>query len=430
VTLPNVFGADLTPFVPPLYQGCGVFIYPGQAELDLDIALGASTGAAVCAVPREEPATLVCATGAPSRETTAGELCDATTLLTSVLVAYDLVPGPAGPPGPPGPAGAVGATGAIGPSGPIGPTGLTGEFTVPQVGTGEFSELLRALAAILGDVFGPFSPLEGPAGAGGEGPLPAPRAPLPAPQRTVEPGGTANFPVIPGSVADPKATVVPTAFPPPVDIRPRFKPPDIADAVQTILGLILRERRADELRDAQRRQRDIERLRLEQLQQVALLVRSQHTPATAPPPAAGTEVAMPFGQMGGGLNFNLPGTQTVGGGSGSGFFDALFQNAPAILQQLGLGPQGPSILPFPGPQQGPTIDFPGTAMDISIGQAAQAGAGMFRSTMQRIVPVPEISVIGPDGKCHTWLHARPKGWKINRANVSGRRSRRHHHHRP
>jgi len=41
-------------------------------------------------------------------------------------------------------------------------------------------------------------------------------------------------------------------------------------------------------------------------------------------------------------------------------------------------------------------------------------------------PVNKVQVMGPDGKCHTWLHATPKGWKINATNVSGRR--RHHHH--
>lgn len=49
---------------------------------------------------------------------------------------------------------------------------------------------------------------------------------------------------------------------------------------------------------------------------------------------------------------------------------------------------------------------------------------LFRQTEARMRPVPEVSLVGPDGKTHTWLHARPIKWRINRVGIVGRRSRR------
>lgn len=108
--------------------------------------------------------------------------------------------------------------------------------------------------------------------------------------------------------------------------------------------------------------------------------------------------------------------QFLGGGRQLQQPASFFPQAP---QQAGLGdflqnlvdPQSPLGQVLPG--------FPG---------GAGAPSGLFRQTMSRLAPVNEFAVIGPDGKCHTWLHAVPRGWKINKSNVTGRR--RHHHHHP
>jgi len=63
------------------------------------------------------------------------------------------------------------------------------------------------------------------------------------------------------------------------------------------------------------------------------------------------------------------------------------------------------------------------------GNGAMAPGGLFRpsTTSMKARPVSKIQVMNPStGRCETWLHAVPKGWKINQSNVSGRR--RHHHH--
>jgi len=52
---------------------------------------------------------------------------------------------------------------------------------------------------------------------------------------------------------------------------------------------------------------------------------------------------------------------------------------------------------------------------------------LFRQTPSgRIRAVNKATIMGPDGKVHFFLHAVPKGFKVNVANVSGRT--RHHHH--
>jgi len=135
--------------------------------------------------------------------------------------------------------------------------------------------------------------------------------------------------------------------------------------------------------------------------------------------------AMPFGQMG----FQAPGWPSVGNQS-SGFWGTVGDIAIGVggtiladwlesmtpgYAETGPGPNGPATQPGGN----------GTVAPPSIAQ--QAGAGFYRQTVARIVPKPEISMIGPEGRIDTWLYARPKGWKINRCNVSGRRHRHHHH---
>jgi len=146
---------------------------------------------------------------------------------------------------------------------------------------------------------------------------------------------------------------------------------------------------------------------------------------------------MPFGQMG------LIDTGSAGGSAGGGWSWPTLPD-PWDLVQTGLGVLGgwlapgaapPSLPQAPTAPQAPPITqngglgvlqehFPG----LFGGGAAAANGGLFKPPMASMKPRPvnKIQVMGPDGKCHTWLHATPKGWKVNASNVSGRR-RRHSH---
>lgn len=133
---------------------------------------------------------------------------------------------------------------------------------------------------------------------------------------------------------------------------------------------------------------------------------------------------MPFGQAG----FTLG---QAGGGFLGGLSGVLEAATPLLTSIFARGGGGAQPGGFPAMPAGfPSamgLTLPGTTPGTALGELFGGGVPpLFRPTMTRIVPVPEFSLIGPDGKCHTWLHARPKGWKINRTNVSGRR-RRHHH---
>ncbi len=126
--------------------------------------------------------------------------------------------------------------------------------------------------------------------------------------------------------------------------------------------------------------------------------------------------------------------------------------APFLLPLFGRGAPAPVFFPSPGPvaQPFPTptqMQLPGgfngvvpirnisdevlgppPQLQLPTGGGSPIGA-LFRMTASgRVRPVNRATILGPDGQCHTFLHATPKGWKVNVSNVSGRR--RHHHHRP
>jgi len=126
-----------------------------------------------------------------------------------------------------------------------------------------------------------------------------------------------------------------------------------------------------------------------------------------------------------------------GGGSGWDVWDAVETGIDILGNWLAPGPSSPSLPQAPTAPQAPPImengglavlqqQFPGLFPGSSA--AAAANGGLFKPPMASMKPRPvnKIQVMGPDGKCHTWLHATPKGWKVNATNVSGRR--RHHHH--
>jgi len=164
---------------------------------------------------------------------------------------------------------------------------------------------------------------------------------------------------------------------------------------------------------------------------------------------------MPYGQMGnagfnwGGGTAGFQGINAQGGfdlpGSGSDmdWWDTL---------QSGIGTLGSNILAAinrpaaPTQQAGVGAVLGGAAGGLAVegiealvnalsqagpssgAMAAAAPGGLFRPPTASMKPRPVnmVQVMGPDGKCHTWLHATPKGWKVNASNVSGRR-RRHSH---
>jgi len=128
-------------------------------------------------------------------------------------------------------------------------------------------------------------------------------------------------------------------------------------------------------------------------------------------------------------------------GQGAGFVDRLFDLGRQALDAF--------TRPVPGLPAGVTTagliptsvirQIPGIVGGLVGGELIESlvggnGGGMptlFKQSMTpsggvRNNPINELTVVGPDGKCHTWLHAVPKGWRVNKANVSGRR--RHHHH--
>ncbi len=367
---------------------------------------------------------------------------------------------PPGPVGPIGPTGAIGATGDIGLTGlqglqgiigpiglqglqgllgllgPRGPRGFPGTLQLPRVGT-EFATLLSILAVQVGRLL--------QSGSRERSSLPARPQPLPVagvPQVQLErvaPGGTLQDPVITGSTADPRGALRPVirgfvfpippgapgipvpapAPPPPPPPAPPIPPATSARArllalLPILLRLLIAERQRRAARDQARRIREISLARRD----------------------AFLSLERSIGRLlGGRMGFGQSG---FFGGLAGGITDILGGLQPFIpvAQQLIGGGRAPTVFPGTGLATQPAGLFPGdpSLLDL-LGFGGGAGAvttpgapgALFRPTASRIVPVGEFAMIGPDGKCHTWLHATPKGWKINKSNVMGRR-RRHHHH--
>jgi len=141
---------------------------------------------------------------------------------------------------------------------------------------------------------------------------------------------------------------------------------------------------------------------------------------------------MPFGQMGymsssggGGGGFDWPSSSDVWdvAQTGIGILGSIFAPGAAPVQI----PAGPTMPQAPPPPSG--VDVAAQLVQYLGGEGITgSGSQLFRPPTASMKPRPvnKVQVMGPDGKCHTWLHATPKGWKVNASNVSGRR--RHHHH--
>ena len=143
---------------------------------------------------------------------------------------------------------------------------------------------------------------------------------------------------------------------------------------------------------------------------------------------------MPFGQIG----F----TDTGGGGSVGGGWDIFSDVITAAGSIFGaggaLGQQLPTQTQFLPPMIPPVVGS--TLGGMAGGALAEllpsllggngngaTGGQLFKPPTASMKPRPvnKIQVMGPDGKCHTWFHATPTGYRVNASNVRGRRKHRH-----
>ncbi len=356
----------------------------------------------------------------------------------AVLAALGDLPGPTGPIGPTGATGETGAIGPIGIQGLQGFAGIPGQFPTSGI---LFADLLRNLAEQVRRLFD-----DDRQSASG-----LPPSPITTIEQTifktiilekVKSGGSISEPVIEGSTSDPSgilrpkfpatpqsSPIVPQQPPTTVPGRPPAGPQTglqkalavASHILSFVLPQLLRERERDFQRDQIRRAQALSELN-KQAVDALFLGLSQ----------AGGNV-VPFGQAG------FMSTQSGGSGFG-GILSAIPDIIGALTGGAGFFPQAAPTQSFVGPLLGAgakTIakNIPGILGGVALGElveglvgggGAGSSGGLFRPTASKVMPVPEITQIGPDGKCHTWLHATPKGWKINKSNVSGRR--RHHHH--
>ncbi len=329
-------------------------------------------------------------------------------LLAELDMAVQGDPGPPGPKGDPGIAGPAGAMGSIG---PIGLTGLAGPMPTAG-GAGWMDFLTSALGAL--QAIWPTSEAPSQLAIPPAPPLPIPTSAMGTTLEVVTPGGTLDMPVIPGSREDPAGI---------------YRPVFLDERYEQVLRELYRLWQLWEARRFAAEQ-------MEAAKETAEAQRQAWLAYYAAVMAARQGGTMPFGQSGNwGMGYQATPRDGGGGWSGDeagGFWGGVGDVAIGIggpmladwLESLlrGFGENGQTTQPQPETQ--PSNGANGAPPPPSIAQ--MAGSRFFHQTTARIVPTNEISMVGPYGKIQTWLHARPKGWKINKSNVSGRR--RHHHH--
>jgi len=262
---------------------------------------------------------------------------------------------------------------------------------------GEFGELLRTILGALGQLRGGR---EQPAGL-----------------EPVAIGGTVNTPVVPGSTADPRGTLRPTAAAfvpkppppsPPAPARPTATQAG-ANIVRVILSLLLQRRQQQALRDAQRRQSEL----------IAAAAAARRTPI------------MGFGQS------SFVGSTSIGpfvGGALGGLAGDAFE---FLLERL-VGDRGivPQPQPFPQLPAFPTFpQLPGQqpAFPPAPGIPGLQGGGPFgaacpslfrdRGSVLSVSPVPWFPMQAPNGKWFFFGHLGAPTF----SKLKGRRK--HHHHR-
>ncbi len=262
---------------------------------------------------------------------------------------------------------------------------------------GEFGELLRTILGALGQLRGGC---EQPAGL-----------------EPVAIGGTVNVPVVPGSTADPRGTLRPTAAafvpkppppPPPAPARPTATQASV-NIVRVLFDFLLRRRQAEALRDAQKRQ----------LELIAAAAAARRSPI------------MGFGQSSfvGPENLGNFGGGLAGGLLGGGIeflLDRLFPPGPVFgvpvpTTQL---PAFPTFPQLPG-QQPAFPAAPGIPGLQGGGPFGNACPQLFRTGTgaMRVSPTPWFPVQAPDGKWFFFGHL----GKPTFSKLKGRRK--HHHHR-
>ncbi len=335
-----------------------------------------------------------------------------------------------------------GATGATGSTGGIGLTGLQG---IPglEPTSASLLDLINSALQALGSLIGPrgdsgipgipglpgiqgiqgIEGIQGDVGPGGGGVIFPP-----APAR-VKAGGTLQAPVIIGSADDPDGllrpifprTPVPASAPPPGPAPTGFEATAALGIQALKLWLAERQRRFQE-RQA-RRARDIwlAQVRIQQVNQQTLfgLLDRRNT-------------SMSFGQSLESI------ARTIGNVAESlaPVLPLFFPPQPApVLQGFPSPPRlDPNFFP-PLPSGGftPVANRPPLSLPAPGGGAMTLGGGgavgeLFKvDALGRVRARNKATIMGPDGQCHFFLKAVPKGWKVNVANVSGRRG--HHHHR-
>lgn len=364
----------------------------------------------------------------------------------------------AGPPGPAGPAGPIGATGTtgtqglVGPSGPqgiqgiqgllgllgrigpIGPVGLRGSMgfmgpagpsgSIPEAGQEGWAGFLQTLAAQLGRFFQRRTslPQSGPTITQQTIIQQAPTTLVDGvPMVTVEPGATIGAPIIQGSTADVSGTIRPAL---PIGPRQRtvIPPPDDASTAAKLarlgvffLDLFNQERHRKFLRDQARRARDIQ-LSTERTWRNFLSAF-----------LGGRE--MGYGQSGlvSMQGQTLPWLPAGGGGGGGGWMGGLTDLVTAFGPVAqGIWGQPPATMPAMAPTG------IGERLEQLMLEGPRGGGSsipqLFKQTASgKMRARRRVQLLGPDGNVHTWLHAVPKGWKVNETNVSGRRKAHHHH---
>jgi len=396
--------------------------------------------------------------------------------------------------GPRGPTGATGATGAAGSIGPQGLQGFSGTSPTADTILGLLNPLVDALPLLQGDrgiqgfqgipgetptqsqlqsliqaaiaALGSLIGATGPAGVQGIPGIPgtsidpnlsvlAAQVARQIGQRTtdvanverVSPGGTVNNPLIVGSAADPAGPIRPVFGIGPgggaVSIPTRTPPPSgppttiqtIAQFLRWIFGRSDQRGINREIFRANRRAAAVALERARAARQQAGVLHALLNRRT--PMGFGQSLGEVFQSLTQGIGSLAPAIQAA-----APFF------APTPNLPAGGGPlQTPSFAPSGGGFS--TAGLPaliggaltgGAAFGLGEGAAMSlfdSGAGggsngsLFKMTPSgKVRAVSKATVMGPDGKCHFFLHATPKGWKVNASNVSGRRPAHHHHRRP
>ncbi len=340
-----------------------------------------------------------------------------------------------------GPRGETGARGATGETGQPGARGFAGDPGLPPTTSSLIALInsaLQALGSLVGER-GEVGPIGGLGGIGPIGPVgpegPAPVVPTPGfPGGRVLAGGTLNFPLILGSEDDPAGVIAPI-FPAAPTFPGQVCPPcptsfleRIGQATLPFLRVIASERQRSFLERQARRIRQIQ-------QANENAARAQRDAVIA----AVRGRAMSFGQTVENIARTIGTIGTELGPLLPIFFPDRFRQPqipgfPSPTRQIPSGPldgiDTSPIIPIATQPSAPPLGLP----QIGGGGAVDQVGTLFKMTPSgRIRALNKAAIMAPDGQIHFFLHAVPKGWKVNVRNVSGRTAHHHHprrHHHP